>query len=428
MDSAEITIDFGTTRTKVAHFDPKTGRGELIKLGSDNPRFIPSVFYVGKVQADGGEILVGADARQHILEDPLGIIFGLKLDIDNPRKITVGRGRPRVRHTELLTRLYTLIREVCVGRHFQAVPEVQGVAPSPGKGCSNRNPMVVNYSITPILMSWFVLALSILVFTPSVSTASPNHIQNVVISSGDYQSPYYDVSSYIAEKLNNSLKNSELIVIESDGSNENIQNLYSRYADFAVCQRNILLDNSLNKESGVKNFQVLLPLFREQLNIRVKSSQSLSIEEFGAQIKDGKISSLGVTSRDGYSFLVFVKLAKFLNIDIGNLKVIEDNTVALHDQLMKTDIQAVATFSYPHPDFESTGSRVYFDEKTIDFLLRFTPNLTKVELGASNSGKYTLGGWAFLVGLDPSIRAVEKGEEAMVTELLSSSGRSNSFS
>jgi len=288
--------------------------------------------------------------------------------------------------------------------------------------------MVVNYSVTPVPMRLFMLAVSIFVFTLSGSIAAQKHIQNVVISSGDNRSPYNDVSSYIAEQLNNTLKNTEFIVIESDGSNENIQNLYSRYADFAICQRNVLLDNVLNKKSGVKNLQVLLPLFREQLNIRVNSSQSLSIEEFGEKINDGRISCLGVTSRDGYSFQIFLKVAKLLNIDIRNLKIMEDNAFALHDQLGNGDIQAVVTFSYLDPDFESAGSRVYFDEKTIDFLLRFAPNLSKMSLGSTNSGKYTLGSWAFLVGLDPSIRAVEKGGESLVTKLLSSSGESNSFS
>lgn len=118
MNAPEIAIDFGTTRTKVAHFDPKTGRSELIELGRENPRFIPSVFYVGTEGDDGGEILVGDDARQRLLDDPMGIVFGLKLDIDNPRKITVGTGRPRLRRSELLTRLFALIREVCSVQHF----------------------------------------------------------------------------------------------------------------------------------------------------------------------------------------------------------------------------------------------------------------------------------------------------------------------
>lgn len=118
MNDPEIAIDFGTTRTKVAFFDPKAGKSELIELGRDNPRFIPSVFYVGKEGENGGEILVGDDARQRLLDDPMGIVFGLKLDIDNPRKITVGTGRPRLRRSELLTRLFALIREACSVQHF----------------------------------------------------------------------------------------------------------------------------------------------------------------------------------------------------------------------------------------------------------------------------------------------------------------------
>jgi molecular chaperone DnaK len=119
MSEPEIAIDFGTSRTKVACFNAKEGKSELIELGRDNPRFVPSIFYVG-TEDEGGIILVGDDAQQRLADDPLGIVLGLKLDIDSPGKITVGAGRPRLRRTDLLKELFGSIRETCVGQHFHA--------------------------------------------------------------------------------------------------------------------------------------------------------------------------------------------------------------------------------------------------------------------------------------------------------------------
>ena len=57
-----IVIDFGTSRTKAAYYNPKSQQPTLIRLGERD--YVPSVFYVEK----GGNILFG-DAAQDVLED-----------------------------------------------------------------------------------------------------------------------------------------------------------------------------------------------------------------------------------------------------------------------------------------------------------------------------------------------------------------------
>jgi molecular chaperone DnaK (HSP70) len=70
----ELTIDFGTTRTKVAAYDREEKKASLIELGREIHTIIPSTFYIPRE----GEILVGDDAEEAISDNPAGIVRGLK--------------------------------------------------------------------------------------------------------------------------------------------------------------------------------------------------------------------------------------------------------------------------------------------------------------------------------------------------------------
>ena len=102
-----IVIDFGTSRTKAAYYNPKSQRPTLIRLGERD--YVPSVFYVEK----GGNILFG-DSAQQVLENQEiksynnGVpIYGLKLALSRKHRRR-GNGYSAV---ALLTPLFTYIRE-----------------------------------------------------------------------------------------------------------------------------------------------------------------------------------------------------------------------------------------------------------------------------------------------------------------------------
>ena len=102
-----IVIDFGTSRTKAAYYNPKSQQPTLIRLGERD--YVPSVFYVEK----GGNILFG-DAAQDVLEDQkVGSrkdskpIRGLKLELS---RIHRRRGKS-YSAADMLTPLFTRIRE-----------------------------------------------------------------------------------------------------------------------------------------------------------------------------------------------------------------------------------------------------------------------------------------------------------------------------
>ena len=102
-----IVIDFGTSRTKAAYYNPQSQQPTLIRLGERE--YVSSVFYVEK----GGNILFG-DSAQAVLENQkVGSrndskpIRGLKLELS---EMHTRRGE-RYSAVDLLTPLFTYIRE-----------------------------------------------------------------------------------------------------------------------------------------------------------------------------------------------------------------------------------------------------------------------------------------------------------------------------
>lgn len=109
-----LAIDFGTTRTKVACFDPELGAPRLIELGHEVRGVIPSLFYIPR----DGQPLVGDDAQQMVNEDPEGIVVGLKKEIHKLGKYRFGGGRPSVDRKELAAHLFRYVRERCEREEF----------------------------------------------------------------------------------------------------------------------------------------------------------------------------------------------------------------------------------------------------------------------------------------------------------------------
>ncbi len=103
--SPAVAIDFGTSRTKLAYYNPITARAELMQLGYHGQSFIPSLFYLGR---DDGQILWGNDAEEMLAEDPAGVIEVLKRRL---RDSFIRANRRKVTPGELLTLLLGSLRE-----------------------------------------------------------------------------------------------------------------------------------------------------------------------------------------------------------------------------------------------------------------------------------------------------------------------------
>ena len=239
-----------------------------------------------------------------------------------------------------------------------------------------------------------------------------------IISSGSYGGNYYKTCNFIAETLNEFDANYKFNVIESNGSNENIKNLKSGLADFTIVQRNILLQNLYNESEGIKNIEVLLPLFQETLLIYIKDSSAITLDEFRRRIETSKIKSIGITNTKGFSYEIFVTISKLLHIRLPKNIFREDDYNSLINKFNNNSIDALISFSLPIIEIETSlqTSKVYFSKQEIELLENRIINISKVEMTDMNDA-YTLGSWTFLIGLNESIFEIESNGKSIVTYL-----------
>jgi formylglycine-generating enzyme required for sulfatase activity len=114
--TAAVAIDFGTSRTKLAYLDSRSGRAELMRLGLYDQPFMPSLFYL---ERDGERILMGDDAEEMLGEDPAGVVDLLKRKLHDT---FVRANRRRVPTAELLGTLLGYLAD----RAYSEVPALRG--------------------------------------------------------------------------------------------------------------------------------------------------------------------------------------------------------------------------------------------------------------------------------------------------------------
>jgi molecular chaperone DnaK (HSP70) len=100
-----IAIDFGTTRTKVAYWDERTGAPRLANLGYGDKPEVPSLFHLSR---DSNQISWGCDAEELLEEDPAGIVEVLKRRLQDRY---VYANHRKVSPLELLTLMFRRLRE-----------------------------------------------------------------------------------------------------------------------------------------------------------------------------------------------------------------------------------------------------------------------------------------------------------------------------
>ena len=110
-----IAIDFGTSRTKVAYYNPETQQPALMRLGKEFS--IPSYFNIDLDK----KVWVGDDARERLKDNPEGHLSNVKSQLSR-----LGLGNNRVSPKELLTRLFADLRE----RAGREIPGFNGVPPT----------------------------------------------------------------------------------------------------------------------------------------------------------------------------------------------------------------------------------------------------------------------------------------------------------
>ncbi len=240
--------------------------------------------------------------------------------------------------------------------------------------------------------------------------------EQFLLSSGGVGGNYYEVGVYLANSLDKIYKDFDFINIVSSGSIENVELLDERFSDFAISQRDVLLDNIYDEVNGIKNIELVMPLFKENFLLYTQG-KDLKFKSFANFAKD--IKTLGVTSKEGYSYQFFLKLCKLTGVDTSEILVVEDSYPALSQMLEDGAINAIASFSLPVQRLENLPhiQKIGLSPGEALLVTNKVTNVFLTENTGATSG-LTVGSWTFLVGLDTSINSINQSGKKLSEQLV----------
>ena len=235
--------------------------------------------------------------------------------------------------------------------------------------------------------------------------------KHFIIASGSRGGNYYKTGKFIASRYNHTFLNSFFSVVETDGSNENIELIKDNSVDFAIVQRNVLINNIYKKGEAFKNLVVISPLFQEKLQIYIHGNQQINLRELESLFNSKEIK-IGYTSKQGYSYLIFKKLTKFLNINLTNVTEIEGNYDYLIEKFKTNQIDVIVSFSLPLQSLENieTIKKAYISKEDALIIESRIHNVFATKI-AANLNQYSLGSWSFFVGSKSSIQLIKNEDK-----------------
>lgn len=255
----------------------------------------------------------------------------------------------------------------------------------------------------------FILVL-IIVLYPFLFVQSllaiDNEVQNYIISSGSKWGNYNETGIIIADLLNKISDKLLFISVSSNGSVENISNLKQRFADFAIVQQDVLLENFYNGSNGIKNITFLFPLFEEKFIIYTQNKFPIPFYEFKNKIETWEKIKIWVTSKEGATYKTFLLITELLWADINNISFVVEDYSTLIEKFKNKEINYLLTFSLPIEELENMKktSFVYFNNTQIFLLKNKMRRLSETNFG--NVKYKTLGVMTLLIGLDSSINKI----------------------
>ncbi len=228
-----------------------------------------------------------------------------------------------------------------------------------------------------------------------------------VISSGSRGGNYYETGKILDSILNKQYPTCFFKNIWSGGSNDNLDNLENKKADLALVQHNILLQNFFDVSKGEKNIEVIMPLFKEELQIYCKNIlPKSSIQKLINDLNINEKIKIGVTNRKSYSYELLKHISQLLNLPLNKAHIIEADYDDLIDLYKKDSINYLVTFSLNLKALDNVKmkSNIYFSEKDVDFILSRTKNLFKIK---HTDKFYNFGTYTYLIGLKPQIEELD---------------------
>lgn len=263
---------------------------------------------------------------------------------------------------------------------------------------------------------------------------SEGKINHIILSSGPRGSVYYENGNYLKNLLNPVIKPAVIENIPSDGSYENFDRLESLKADLILAQRNVAIEKYFDKDNAFKNFEVMLPLFKEAVQIIVKDTsihQTITFNDFENRIRKGIIKKISVGPKGSTTNKIFNELLSCISDSTlpSSLKFDERQLDLALNDFENGDIDCMVDFSAPpFRKFVNQGlyfSLVTFNKEQIDLLTSYFKELDTINFSSeiyfgdtlNKEEIYTIGTWAFLIGT-PSVYKLLPEKTKLISDII----------
>lgn len=257
---------------------------------------------------------------------------------------------------------------------------------------------------------FFILVMIVLSGYPFEIFAN-DAVKRFILVSGEEQGLYYRTGIFIENASKKILTSAEIVNLNSDGSLENIERLKNGFADFAILQRDVAVKNYHHPQNPFRNFEIVMPLFPEALQIFVRGeAKIIDFSEFIRQIKKGKIKTFAIGAPHTTSNLTIRLIFNLFGVDRAKLSLDERPFSESFVDFKKGKLCAWAVIiGYPFPpimtdeNLNSTSGLVSMNSEEIQFILSRISHLSKIEIPGSvypllsdNQQISSVGTWAFL--------------------------------
>ncbi len=258
------------------------------------------------------------------------------------------------------------------------------------------------------------LIFLIFAFLISVLSCFTQSKDQYIIASGSRGGNYIKVGSFIANQYNANI-DANFTSIETDGSLDNLELLKNNFADFAIVQRNVLLNSLYDETNGINNIEVIAPLFEEKLLIYSHVKIPVNINSLKDSLINNKIT-IGFTSKTGYTYKLFQFVTKYLSLNTSNLEEKFASYKDLISEFKDGKLDYIVSFSLPIKEIENLNNvdLVYFNKQDVNLIENRIPNLFGTNLNTNNE-QYTLGSWTFLIGDKNKVQQLKNANKLVFT-------------
>ncbi|MBL4880553.1 MAG: NAD-binding protein [Oleispira sp.] len=265
------------------------------------------------------------------------------------------------------------------------------------------------------------------------STYSHSEEQYFILSAGEKGTPYYEVSKEIRDILESTVPDTQVFISESSGSVENVERLKSGLADYIIVQQDIALNAYFNASEPYTNFEILLPLFPEALQVLVAGDHKrFNFTELSELIKSGKVQSMSIGPKDSATNTLIRTVFSIFGISTPSDFFREHSISKGLEDFKLGRVDSIAhVAAYPANTFKTISDPAVailsMEKSEIAHIMSHVQGMSSLDLDSNqypfdNANKkiQSIGTWALLAGQSSTDKKINAGIAEVILKRLSS--------